>query len=51
MGHLEVAHLEYDLPDGRTLLGDVSFRVPEGAAYALVGPNGAEDHAAADRLR
>ncbi|RZF04528.1 ATP-binding cassette domain-containing protein [Streptomyces sp. SCA2-2] len=41
MGHLEVAHLEYDLPDGRTLLGDVSFRVPEGAAYALVGPNGA----------
>ncbi|MBP3076409.1 ATP-binding cassette domain-containing protein [Streptomyces sp. CHA1] len=41
MGHLEVAHLEYDLPDGRALLGDVSFRVPEGAAYALVGPNGA----------
>ncbi|MFE7501056.1 ABC-F family ATP-binding cassette domain-containing protein [Streptomyces albidoflavus] len=41
MGHLEVAHLEYDLPDGRTLVGDVSFRVPEGAAYALVGPNGA----------
>jgi ATPase subunit of ABC transporter with duplicated ATPase domains len=41
MGHLEVAHVEYHLPDGRTLLGDVSFRVGEGSATALVGPNGA----------
>ncbi|MFH8897172.1 ABC-F family ATP-binding cassette domain-containing protein [Streptomyces coeruleorubidus] len=41
MGHLEAAHLEYYLPDGRTLLGDVSFRVGEGAVVALVGPNGA----------
>ncbi|MQY16905.1 putative ABC transporter ATP-binding protein YbiT [Streptomyces sp. RB5] len=41
MGHLEAAHLEYYLPDGRPLLGDVSFRVGEGAAYALVGANGA----------
>ncbi|MGY5036059.1 ABC-F family ATP-binding cassette domain-containing protein [Streptomyces sp. 900116325] len=41
MGHLEVAHLEYYLPDGRVLLGDVSFRVAEGAVVALVGPNGA----------
>lgn len=41
MGHLEAAHLEYYLPDGRALLGDVSFRVGEGAAMALVGPNGA----------
>ncbi|GGM15399.1 ABC-F family ATP-binding cassette domain-containing protein [Promicromonospora citrea] len=41
MGHLEAAHLEYHLPDGRTLLGDVSFRVAEGSATALVGPNGA----------
>ncbi|MFZ3470948.1 ABC-F family ATP-binding cassette domain-containing protein [Streptomyces sp. 4.24] len=41
MGHLEAAHLEYYLTDGRALLGDVSFRVPEGAAMALVGPNGA----------
>ncbi|OIJ87685.1 ATP-binding cassette domain-containing protein [Streptomyces monashensis] len=41
MGHLEAAHLEYHLPDGRTLLGDVSFRVGEGSAVALVGPNGA----------
>ncbi|WP_316316904.1 ATP-binding cassette domain-containing protein, partial [Clavibacter michiganensis] len=41
MGHLEAAHLEYYLPDGRALLGDVSFRVGEGAIVALVGPNGA----------
>lgn len=41
MGHLEVAHVEYHLPDGRTLLGDVSFRVGEGSATAIVGPNGA----------
>ncbi|OON81755.1 ABC-F family ATP-binding cassette domain-containing protein [Streptomyces tsukubensis] len=41
MGHLEVAHLDYYLPDGRALLGDVSFRVSEGTAVALVGPNGA----------
>src|SRR5690606_40013593 len=41
MGHLEAAHLEYFLPDGRPLLGDVSFRVGEGAVMALVGPNGA----------
>ncbi|MFG3060689.1 ABC-F family ATP-binding cassette domain-containing protein [Streptomyces sp. NPDC048231] len=41
MGHLEAAHLEYYLPDGRALLGDVSFRVGDGAVVALVGPNGA----------
>ncbi|MEU1815469.1 ATP-binding cassette domain-containing protein [Streptomyces roseifaciens] len=41
MGHVEAAHLEYYLPDGRVLLGDVSFRVGEGAAVALVGANGA----------
>lgn len=41
MGHLEAAHVEYYLPDGRPLLGDVSFRVGEGAVVALVGPNGA----------
>ncbi|MFF0086519.1 ABC-F family ATP-binding cassette domain-containing protein [Streptomyces canus] len=41
MGHLEAAHIEYYLPDGRALLGDVSFRVGEGAVVALVGPNGA----------
>ncbi|WP_063726660.1 ABC-F family ATP-binding cassette domain-containing protein [Streptomyces sp. RTd22] len=41
MGHLEAAHLSYFLPDGRLLLGDVSFRVGEGTVAALVGPNGA----------
>lgn len=41
MGHVDVAHLEYYLPDGRVLLGDVSFRVGEHAAVALVGANGA----------
>ncbi|MFC4032943.1 ABC-F family ATP-binding cassette domain-containing protein [Streptomyces polygonati] len=41
MGHVEAAHIDYYLPDGRALLGDVSFRVGEGAVAALVGPNGA----------
>ncbi|MFD1830353.1 ABC-F family ATP-binding cassette domain-containing protein [Streptomyces desertarenae] len=41
MGHVEAAHLEYYLPDGRVLLNDVSFRVGEGASVALVGANGA----------
>src|SRR5215469_3829818 len=41
MGHLEVAHVDYYLPDGRMLLSDVSFRVGQGEVLALVGPNGA----------
>ncbi len=41
MGHVDVGHVEYYLPDGRALLGDLSFRVPEGSVTALVGPNGA----------
>ena len=41
MGHIEVQHLTYALPDGRPLLDDVSFRVGEGAVAALVGANGA----------
>ncbi|WP_431038067.1 ABC-F family ATP-binding cassette domain-containing protein [Streptomyces sp. P6-2-1] len=41
MGHLEAGHVEYFLPDGRPLLGDVSFRIGEGVVAALVGPNGA----------
>jgi ATPase subunit of ABC transporter with duplicated ATPase domains len=41
MGHVEVAHLTYVLPDGRPLLNDVSFRVGDGVKAALVGPNGA----------
>jgi len=41
MGHLEVAHVDYYLPDGRMLLSDASFRVGPGDSVALVGPNGA----------
>src|SRR5580658_7079186 len=41
MGHLEVAHVDYYLPDGRLLLSDASFRVGQGDVVALVGPNGA----------
>ncbi len=40
-GHIEVAHVSHVLPDGRTLLDDVSFRIGEGITAALVGPNGA----------
>ena len=41
MGHVEVAGVRYELPDGRVLLEDVSFRVGDGAKVALVGANGA----------
>ena len=41
VGHIEVAHVDYYLPDGRMLLTDASFRVGQGAVVALVGPNGA----------
>ncbi|MCL2317085.1 MAG: ATP-binding cassette domain-containing protein, partial [Actinomycetia bacterium] len=40
MGSIEVAHVDFYLPDGRLLLVDASFRVGEGAKAALVGPNG-----------
>jgi ATPase subunit of ABC transporter with duplicated ATPase domains len=41
MGHLDVQHVTYSLPDGRILLLDVSFRIGEGAVTALIGANGA----------
>ncbi|HEY9289978.1 MAG TPA: ATP-binding cassette domain-containing protein [Microlunatus sp.] len=40
MGHVDVSGVGYRLPDGRSLLTDVSFRVGEGANVALVGANG-----------
>ncbi len=41
MGHVDVAGVRYELPDGKVLLDDVSFRVGDGAKVALVGANGA----------
>ncbi|HET9129115.1 MAG TPA: ATP-binding cassette domain-containing protein [Propionibacteriaceae bacterium] len=41
MGYLDVAGVRLELPDGRVLLDDASFRVGEGAKAALVGSNGA----------
>lgn len=41
MGHVDVSGVRYELPDGRVLLENVSFRVGEGAKVALVGANGA----------
>ncbi|MFK4090425.1 ABC-F family ATP-binding cassette domain-containing protein [Kribbella sp. NPDC020789] len=40
MGHVEVAGVGFELPDGRVLLDDVTFRVGDGAKVALVGANG-----------
>jgi ATPase subunit of ABC transporter with duplicated ATPase domains len=41
MGHLDIQHITFSLPDGRILLLDVSFRVGDGAITALIGANGA----------
>jgi ATPase subunit of ABC transporter with duplicated ATPase domains len=40
VGHVDVQHVSFHLPDGRPLLDDVSFRVGDGAKAALVGANG-----------
>ncbi|MBF6331664.1 ABC-F family ATP-binding cassette domain-containing protein [Nocardia transvalensis] len=40
MGHIDVADLDFFLPDGRQLLDGVSFRIGEGVKAALIGPNG-----------
>ena len=40
MAHLELAHVDHALDDGRPLLNDASLRIGEGAKVALVGPNG-----------
>ena len=36
MGHVDVAGVRYELPDGRVLLDDVAFRVGEGRREAWV---------------
>jgi ATPase subunit of ABC transporter with duplicated ATPase domains len=41
MAHIDAAHVQYTLPDGRPLLTDVSLRLPDGSKSALIGPNGA----------
>ncbi|MDQ3733250.1 MAG: ATP-binding cassette domain-containing protein [Actinomycetota bacterium] len=41
MAHVDLSGIRFELPDGRVLLDDVSFRVGEGAKVALVGANGA----------
>jgi ATPase subunit of ABC transporter with duplicated ATPase domains len=41
VGHVDVAGVRFELPDGRVLLEDVSFRVGDGQKVALVGANGA----------
>ena len=41
MGHIEFAHVRYELPDGRLLFDDLSFRVTSGSRTALIGANGA----------
>ena len=40
MGHVDVNAVSYHLPDGRTLLDEVSLRVGDGVNVALIGPNG-----------
>jgi ATPase subunit of ABC transporter with duplicated ATPase domains len=40
VGHVDIAHLSFTLPDGRVLFDDVSFRVAGGAVTVLVGANG-----------
>ena len=40
MGHVDVVQVGWALPDGRPLLSEISFAVPEGRTTALVGPNG-----------
>jgi ATPase subunit of ABC transporter with duplicated ATPase domains len=41
VGHVDLQHVSFHLPDGRRLLDDISFRVGDGAKAALVGANGA----------
>jgi ATPase subunit of ABC transporter with duplicated ATPase domains len=40
VAHVDVNGVSYQLPDGRPLLDEVSFRVSDGTTSALIGPNG-----------
>ncbi|WP_024799339.1 ABC-F family ATP-binding cassette domain-containing protein [Nocardia sp. BMG51109] len=40
MAHIDIAGIDYFLPDGRQLLDGVSFRIGDGVKAALIGPNG-----------
>jgi ATPase subunit of ABC transporter with duplicated ATPase domains len=40
VGYIDVAGVRHQLPDGRALFDDVTFRVGEGAKTALIGANG-----------
>ncbi len=40
-GEVEIEHLNFSYPDGRSVLHDLSLRIQEGERVALVGPNGA----------
>jgi ATPase subunit of ABC transporter with duplicated ATPase domains len=37
---IDVNQVSFTLPDGRPLLDEVTFKVPDGAVAALIGPNG-----------
>ncbi|WP_285594451.1 ATP-binding cassette domain-containing protein [Kineosporia sp. NBRC 101731] len=40
MSGIDVNQVSFTLPDGRPLLDEVTFKVPDGAVAALIGPNG-----------
>ena len=41
MGYIDISAVSLTLPDGRPLLDEATFRVPNGSTSALIGPNGA----------
>jgi ATPase subunit of ABC transporter with duplicated ATPase domains len=40
VAHIDVNQVSFVLPDGRPLLDEVTFRIPDGVTAALIGPNG-----------
>jgi len=41
VGYIDISAVSLTLPDGRPLLDEATFRVPNGSTSALIGPNGA----------